>query len=74
MINTPCKSILYDIIIDPFGNIIECWWRKNKLYNILDNLSIKNIKINMWDDCKKCWFSHVRKWDYDDWYNPLKKI
>jgi MoaA/NifB/PqqE/SkfB family radical SAM enzyme len=70
-INIPCKSIDNDLILDPYWNIIECWWRNKIKYNILKEWWIQNTNSCMWDDCKKCWFSHVRVWDYDDWYSPV---
>jgi MoaA/NifB/PqqE/SkfB family radical SAM enzyme len=70
-ITLPCKSLFNDLILDPMWNIIECWWRSRCLYNILEEWKILDIKSFMSYDCKKCWFSHVRDADYDDWYNPL---
>lgn len=73
-IELPCKSLNKDLLLDPFGSVIECWGRNKVLYNIFKEGWIKDVKTCMSDDCKKCWFSHVREWDYDDWYSPLTLI
>lgn len=65
-----CSSLNRDLLLDPYWNVLKCWWNGEILYNILENKwKIKQDKLKMTQYCYNCWFTHVRDEDYFDWYS-----
>lgn len=64
-----CKSLNSDILIDPFWNVLKCWWNSEVLYNIIEKWSIDTARLSMDSRCYSCWFTHVREDDYNMWYS-----
>lgn len=65
-----CSSLNRDLLLDPYWNVLKCWWSGDVLYNILkDWWKISNEKLRMKQYCYGCWFTHVRNEDYFDGYS-----
>lgn len=64
-----CKSLNSDILIDPYWNVLKCWWNSQELYNILERWFVDNNRLSMDERCYSCWFTHVREDDYNMWYS-----
>lgn len=73
-IDNYCTSLNKDLLIDPYGNILKCWWSEKILYNIFENWWIKNEKMKMDQLCYSCWFTHVRDDDYYSGYSVTNDI
>lgn len=73
-IDNYCMSLNKDILVDPYWNVLKCWWSGEILYNIFDNKWIKKEKLKMTQVCYWCWFTHVRDEDYFSWYSVTNDV
>lgn len=73
-IDNYCTSLNRDLLVDPYWNILKCWWSGEVLYNIIDNKGIKEEKLKMNQACYGCWFTHVRDDDYFSGYSVTNDI
>ncbi len=69
-----CSSLNNDLLVDPFGNVLQCWGNGKALYNILEAGSIRDDKLRMDQSCYSCGFTHVRDDDYFSGYSVTNDV
>lgn len=69
-----CNSLNNDLLVDPYGNVLKCWWDGTELYNILDEWKIRQDNLKMDQGCYSCGFTHVRNDDYFSGYSVTNDV